>query len=51
MIFPLRSGQTFHYAAGSGWSKADMPTLKAWDDYLQLYLLQQQNPLQVNWSK
>ncbi len=51
MIFPLRSGQTFHYAAGSGWSKGDMPTLNAWDDYLRLYLLQQQNPLQVNWSK
>jgi hypothetical protein len=51
MIFAVKSGQTFHYAAGSGWSKADMPTQQAWDDYLRLYLLQQQNPLQVSWSK
>jgi hypothetical protein len=51
MIFAVKSGQTFHYAAGSGWSKADMPTPEAWDDYLKLYLLQQQNPLQVHWGK
>src|SRR5271170_3930846 len=51
MIFAAKSGQTFHYAAGSGWSKADMPTQRAWDDYLKLYLLQQQNPLQVRWEK
>ena len=51
MIFRVKSGQTFHYAAGSGWSKADMPTQQAWDDYLKLYLLQQQHPLQVHWSK
>ncbi len=51
MIFPVKSGETFHYAAGSGWSKADMPTPQAWDDYLKLYLLQQQNPLRVHWAK
>jgi Domain of unknown function (DUF4861) len=51
MIFSVKSGQTFHYAAGSGWSKADMPTQQAWDDYLKFYLLQQQNPLQVHWGK
>ena len=51
MIFTVKSGQTFHYAAGSGWSKADMPTQQAWDDYLKLYLLQQENPLQVHWGK
>ncbi len=51
MVFSVKSGQTFHYAAGSGWSKADMPTQQAWDDYLRLYLLQQQNPLQLHWEK
>jgi hypothetical protein len=51
MVFPAKSGQTFHYAAGSGWSKADMPTQQDWDDYLKLYLLQQQNPLRVRWAK
>jgi hypothetical protein len=51
MIFAVKSGQTFHYAAGSGWSKADMPTQQAWDDYLKLDLLQQRNPLQLHWGK
>ena len=51
MVFAVRSGQTFHYAAGSGWSKADMPTQQSWNDYLKLYLLEQQNPLQVRWGK
>ncbi len=51
MIYAVKSGQTLHYSAGSGWSKADMPTQQAWDDYLKLYLLQQQNPLQVHWDK
>jgi hypothetical protein len=51
MIFAVKSGQTFHYAAGSGWSKADMPTQQAWDEYLKLYLLQQQNPLRVHWAR
>jgi hypothetical protein len=51
MVFAVKSGETFQYAAGSGWSKADMPTQQAWDDYLKLYLLQQQNPLQLHWGK
>jgi hypothetical protein len=51
MIFTVKSGESFQYAAGSGWSKADMATQQAWDDYLKLYLLQQQNPLQVRWGK
>ncbi len=51
MIFKVKSGQTVQYAAGSGWSKADMPTQQAWDDYLKLSLLQQQNPVQVRWDK
>ncbi len=51
MIFPVRSGQTLHYAAGSGWSKADMPTQQAWDEYLKLYLLQQEHPLELHWAR
>ncbi len=51
MIFPVESGQTFQYAAGSAWSKGDMPTQDAWNDYLKLYLAQQQSPLKVRWQR
>jgi len=51
MVFPVKSGQTVHYAAGSGWSKADMPEQQAWDEYLKLYLLQQEHPLQLHWVR
>jgi hypothetical protein len=51
MIFPVKSGQTIRYAAGSGWSKADMPTQDAWNEYLKLYLAQQQSPLKVRWGR
>jgi hypothetical protein len=48
--FTRRSGQPFVYYAGSGWSKADMPTSAAWDDYLKLRLSMLENPLIVEWS-
>ncbi len=47
--FTRRSGQPFVYYAGSGWSKADMPTPTAWDDYLKLRLSMLENPLIVRW--
>jgi hypothetical protein len=47
MIFPVKNGQTIHHAAGSGWSKADMPTQTSWNDYLKLYLAQEGNPVRV----
>ena len=50
MVFPIHGGTTIRYAAGSGWSKADMPTQDDWDKYLQLYLAQQQHPLTVKWT-
>jgi hypothetical protein len=50
MVFQVKSGQTVHYAAGSGWSKADMPTPEAWKDYLKLYLEQVRTPLKVKWE-
>jgi hypothetical protein len=33
-LFQGRSGESFTYFAGSGWSKADMPTQPDWNDYL-----------------
>ena len=50
MIFPVRSGQSFTYYAGSGWSKSDMPTQQAWDAYLNATLSQVRHPLKVTWA-
>ncbi len=47
--FTRRSGEPFIYYAGAGWSKADMPTAAAWDDYLKLRLNMLENPLTIRW--
>ena len=51
LVVTRRSGEHFTYFAGSGWSKADMPTAQAWNDYLKLQLEQVEHPVQVQWSK
>lgn len=51
MIFPVRSGQTIHYAAGSAWSKGDMPDQQTWDRYLRTYLLAQEHPFETKWDR
>jgi hypothetical protein len=51
LAFPVHSGQTFTYYAGSGWSKADMPTQQAWNLYLQEKLFEMDHPLQILWKK
>ena len=50
MIFHIRSGQKISYYAGSGWSKADMPTQQAWNVYLKDFLMQKEHPLQTRWK-
>jgi hypothetical protein len=50
LVFPIHTGQTFTYYAGSGWSKADMPTQQAWDNYLSQTLIQLQHPLSHHWE-
>lgn len=50
-IFRVHSGETFTYYAGSGWSKADMPTQQAWNNYLTSTLQQLQQPLKMRWQK
>lgn len=50
MIFTRRSGEPFVYYAGSGWSKADMPTMKDWTAYLKAQLLQIEHPIQQSWK-
>jgi hypothetical protein len=50
MVFHVKSGEAIPYAAGSGWSKADMPNQQAWNDSLKLSLLEEQHPLEVRWK-
>jgi hypothetical protein len=51
MVFTRHSGEPFTYLAGSGWSKADMPTAQAWNDHLKQQLEQAEHPVEVQWSK
>lgn len=50
LLFTRHSGETFSYLAGSGWSKADMPTAAAWNAYLILQQRMAQHPLEMRWS-
>ncbi|WP_263351898.1 DUF4861 domain-containing protein [Acidicapsa acidisoli] len=51
LSFPVHSGQTFTYYAGSGWSKADMPTQQAWNTYLKEKLFELDHPLKIQWTR
>jgi len=50
LVFPIHSGQTFTYYAGSGWSKADMPNQEAWNAYLTQTAHALQHPLKLTWQ-
>lgn len=51
MIFERRSGEPFTYFAGSGWSKADMPTASAWNAYLTIYQRCVEHPITWSWTR
>jgi hypothetical protein len=51
MIFTRKSGDPFIYFAGSGWSKADMPTAADWNNYLTLQLKMLEKPIETHWSR
>jgi hypothetical protein len=51
MIFTRHSGEPFTYLAGSGWSKADMPTAADWNAYLELQLNLLQHPITFHWAQ
>ena len=51
MIFKRRSGESFTYFTGSGWSKADMPTPKDWNTYLVRFEELQEHPVALTWIK
>jgi hypothetical protein len=50
MLFTRRTGAPFTYFAGSGWSKADMPTADDWNAYLERFLKMQAHPLRISWT-
>jgi hypothetical protein len=49
MVFTRHSGEPFTYYAGSGWSKADMPTDADWKTYLAKALDRLEHPVLVRW--
>ncbi len=49
--FSRTSNQPFIYYAGSGWSKADMPTAESWSTYLRLQAEMLRNPIKMHWTK
>ncbi len=51
MLFTRHSGERFTYLAGSGWSKADIPTAANWNAYLKLQLDMLQHPIAIQWVK
>ena len=51
MIFRRHSGESFTYFAGSGWSKADMPTQEDWNAYLIRFEELREHPVAVTWTK
>ncbi len=50
LVFEVHSGEPILYLAGSGWSKADMPTHQAWNEYLTRVEKQTLSPLQIHWK-
>jgi len=49
MLFERHSDESFTYFAGSGWSKADMPTEADWNAYLVRFLELHEHPVALTW--
>ena len=50
LILAANSGKPLTYFAGAAWSKSDMPTHQAWNDYLRAFRLAKEHPLEVHWK-
>jgi hypothetical protein len=48
-VLNANSGKPLNYFAGAGWSKSDIPTQKAWVEYLRAFLIEQEHPLEIHW--
>jgi hypothetical protein len=51
MLFERHSGESFTYFAGSGWSKADMPTEADWNAYLARFQELHEHPVALTWTE
>ena len=51
MLFERHSVEPFTYFVGSGWSKADMPTLADWNAYLGVFQEMHEHPVAFTWTK
>jgi Domain of unknown function (DUF4861) len=51
MLFQRHSGESFTYFAGSGWSKADMPTQDDWNTYLVRFEELHEHPIAFTWIR
>jgi hypothetical protein len=49
-VLSANSGEPLTYFAGAAWSKSDMPTQQAWNDYLREFHLAQEHPLELHWK-
>jgi hypothetical protein len=49
-VLNANSGKQLTYYAGAGWSKSDIPTQKAWNDYLRAFSLEQEHRLEIQWK-
>ena len=49
-VFNASAGKPLTYYAGAGWSKSDIPTQKAWNDYLRAFSLGEEHPLEIHWK-
>jgi hypothetical protein len=50
MVYSVHSGESFTYYAGSGWSKADIPSQQDWDHYLSQVAYELAHPLKLAWQ-
>ena len=50
LLFTRHSREPFTYYAGSGWSKADMPTAADWNAYLKQELNLLEHPITIHWA-
>jgi hypothetical protein len=44
------AGYDYAYYWGYGWNKADIPTMEAWENYLQRFILRLKEPLMVSYT-
>ena len=49
-VLNASSGKPLNYYAGAAWSKSEIPSQKAWNEYLRAFLLEQEHPLVIHWK-